>query len=75
MNPMILREPITISIEHGIITEIDEKKGKNEPRSRFIEDIISEFLAKSVSKEKNPEEISPQVNNRKIQSRKREEIS
>ena len=69
------RKAISISIENEIINKIDTTKGKNEPRSRFIEDIVSEFLAKSVSKEKNPEEISPQVNNRKIQSRKREEIS
>ena len=69
------RKAISISIENEIINKIDTTKGKNEPRSRFIEDIVSEFLAKSVSKEKNPEEISPQVNNRKIQSRKRKEVS
>ena len=43
------REPISISIEREIIIKIDEKKGKNEPRSRFIEDIILEFLKKEGS--------------------------
>jgi len=47
-----MREPITISIESEIITKIDDSKGKNEPRSRFIEDIISEFLNKKGCKAK-----------------------
>jgi len=41
-----MRKPITISIETEIVKKIDNTKGKNEPRSRFIEDIISEFLIK-----------------------------
>ena len=41
-----MRAPITISLENKIIETIDRTKGKNEPRSRFIEDIISEFLKK-----------------------------
>ena len=41
-----VREPITISLESEMIVKIDDSRGKNEPRSRFIEDIISEFLDK-----------------------------
>ncbi|CUR51330.1 protein of unknown function [Nitrosotalea devaniterrae] len=39
-----MREPITISLENKIIKKIDNSKGKNEPRSRFIEDIISGYF-------------------------------
>lgn len=42
-----MREPITISLESQIIKKIDESKGKHEPRSRFLEDIITEHLQKS----------------------------
>ena len=45
-----MREPITISLESKIIEKINDSKGRNEPRSRFIEDIISEFL----NKKENP---------------------
>ena len=41
-----MREPITISLENKVIKTIDKSKGKNEPRSRFIEDILSEFFEK-----------------------------
>lgn len=66
---MILRKPVTISIEHKIITKIDEKKGKNEPRSRFIEDILSDFLRKNTSSvtskpnhsTKLPNEVKPDL--------------
>ena len=44
------RSPVTISLNDEILTEIDSVKGKNEPRSRFIEDIISDFLVKSEGK-------------------------
>jgi metal-responsive CopG/Arc/MetJ family transcriptional regulator len=42
-----MREPITISLEAEIIEQIDGSKGKNEPRSRFLEDIVIEYLKKS----------------------------
>ena len=42
-----MREPITISLEIELIEKIDNSKGKNEPRSRFLEDIITEYLKKS----------------------------
>jgi len=45
----VSREPISISIEREIIIKIDKKKGKNEPRSRFIEDIFIEYLKKEGS--------------------------
>ena len=41
-----MRKGIAISLDNEIIEKINGSKGKNEPRSRFIEDIISEFLAK-----------------------------
>ena len=41
-----MRKPITISLESNVIQKIKDSKGKHEPRSRFIEDIISEFLEK-----------------------------
>jgi metal-responsive CopG/Arc/MetJ family transcriptional regulator len=41
-----MREPITISLESKVIERIDNSKGKNEPRSRFIEDIISGYFDK-----------------------------
>jgi len=44
-----MRKGIAISLENEIIKKIDDSKGKNEPRSRFIEDIISEFLDKKGS--------------------------
>ena len=40
------RDPISISLETDFIQKIDDAKGKNEPRSHFIEDILSEFLIK-----------------------------
>ena len=42
----MVRDPISISLETDFIKKIDSRKGKNEPRSRFIEDILSEFLVK-----------------------------
>ncbi len=39
-----MRERICISIESDSIQKIDNAKGKNEPRSRFIEDVLLEFL-------------------------------
>lgn len=50
------RSPVTISLNDEILTEIDSVKGKNEPRSRFIEDIISDFLEKKERSQspKNP---------------------
>ena len=42
-----MRKPITISLESIVIQKIDDSKGTHEPRSRFIEDIISEFLEKN----------------------------
>ena len=42
-----MREAITISLETELIEKIDNSKGKNEPRSRFLEDIIAEYLKKS----------------------------
>ncbi len=47
-----MREPITISLESEVIIRIDDSKGKHVPRSRFIEDIISDFLNKKESKAK-----------------------
>ncbi len=44
------RIPITISIEQEIVNEIDSVKGRNEPRSRFIEDIVSDYLNNSGKK-------------------------
>jgi len=43
------RKAISISIEREIINKIDTTKGKNEPRSRFIENTVSEFLKKEGS--------------------------
>jgi metal-responsive CopG/Arc/MetJ family transcriptional regulator len=48
-----MRTPITISLETEFIVKIDNAKGRNEPRSRFLEDIISDYLGK-------PEEKIPQ---------------
>ena len=45
-----MRNPVTISLEENIIQRIDAVKGKNVPRSRFLEDIISDFLVKSEGK-------------------------
>jgi len=42
-----MREPITISLESELIQKIHSSKGKNEPTSRFIEDIIEGYLKKS----------------------------
>ena len=44
------RSPVTISLNDEILTEIDSAKGKNEPRSRFIEDILSDYLSNSEGK-------------------------
>jgi len=38
------RVPICISLENENIKKIDSSKGKNEPRSRFIEDIITDYF-------------------------------
>ena len=51
-----MRKGIAISLENEIIKKIDNSKGKNEPRSRFIEDIIAEFLDK---KEKSQSQSQP----------------
>ncbi|CUR51806.1 protein of unknown function [Nitrosotalea devaniterrae] len=39
-----MREPVTISLEDKTIKKIDDSKGKHEPRSRFVEDIILEYF-------------------------------
>ena len=62
------REPITISIEEKIINKIDSAKGKNEPRSRFIEDIISEYLKK---KDSERTLILSKINAKKTNSQKK----
>jgi len=63
------RVPISISIEKKTIKKIDTSKGKNEPRSRFIEDIICNFLDNL----ENTEGISPQVNTKRTNSRQRKD--
>jgi len=64
------RKAISISIEKKIINKIDTTKGKNEPRSRFIEDIICEFLKKN-----SPERLSnSQANTKKTNSQQKEVI-
>ncbi len=45
-----MREPITISLETELIEKIDGSKGKNEPRSRFLEDIIEAHLKETKRK-------------------------
>ncbi len=45
-----MRTPITISLETDFIVKIDNAKGRNEPRSRFLEDIISDHLGKPEGK-------------------------
>ncbi len=47
-----MREPITISLESNVIEKIDSTKGRNEPRSRFLEDIISAYLKQKAKKGK-----------------------
>ncbi len=39
-----MREAISVTLESKLIKRIDDSKHKNEPRSRFIEDVISNYL-------------------------------
>jgi len=39
-----MRERITLTLEPSLIKKIDISKHKNEPRSRFIEDLLSKGL-------------------------------
>ncbi len=41
-----MKDRLSVTVEKTTITKIDNSKGRNEPRSRFIEDIILEFLEK-----------------------------
>ncbi len=41
-----MREPISITLESTLLQKIRTSKGKNEPISRFVEDIIVEHLKK-----------------------------
>lgn len=60
-----MRNPISISLEDEIILKIDNARGKNEPRSRFIEDVISQFLDKkdAVVKKDQSNTIQPSRRN------------
>jgi metal-responsive CopG/Arc/MetJ family transcriptional regulator len=42
-----MRKAFCISLENEIVEKIDDAKGRNEPRSRFIEYIISNYLEKN----------------------------
>lgn len=52
-----MRKAVSISLESKILEKINKSKGKHEPRSRFIEDVLFEFLKNN----KRFEENSPQT--------------